>query len=519
MLAFFLFLLKMVNKRIEKDMKNKQSQIWNSRLSKQTLEQNVLFCAGRDVQVLPMADEILLPYDIWTNRAHCIMLQKQNLISKTNLKCILKGLNHLEKLVESGEFQLDPNKEDVHINVESFVTENQGSDAGGRMHIGRSRNDQSACDMRLYLRSVSINLFQSLKQLANSLLIQAEKHNKSLMPGFTHYQPAMITTWGHWLCSYVQGLCRDLERLAFAISQINRNPLGAAASFGTTWDINRNLTTKLMAFEKVDSNTLDCIVSRWENEAHLANVVTMLMVKLSIVAQDLIFLSHPYSDLIRIKDSFLTGSSIMPQKKNPDFAEVIKSKASLSQGILTSLLSVQKGNLSGYNRDTQVTKYLIMDLIRECESVPIILNNVFESLFVNTQEMRKKCETDFMNSIDFAEHLSRNLDLPFRECYHIMANAVKLSEYKTKITPDALEKTLADLGHPTKIVKDLEYFHEPKNILEKRKHLGSPSPNQTLIQVEELGKLLSSLSFPIESLEKKIFKAKENCQNYKIKRI
>ena len=498
-------------------MEKKHTQIWNSRLENQDSAQNVLFCAGRDVQKLPMADDILLPFDIWTNRAHCIMLQKQDLLSKSNLRRILAGLDQLEKLVISGEFTLDPEKEDVHINVESFITENQGPDAGGRMHIGRSRNDQSACDIRLFLRSESIKLFQSVKHLANSFLIQAEKHSESVMPGFTHYQPAMITTWGHWLCSYVQGFCRDLERLSLAISQINRNPLGAAAAFGTTWSIDRNLTAKLMAFEKVDSNTLDCIVSRWENEAHLANVITMLMVRFSIVSQDLIFLSHPYSNLIRIEDSFLTGSSIMPQKKNPDFAEIIKSKTSLAQGLLSSLLSVQKGNLSGYNRDTQVTKYLIMDLIRECESAPIILKDVFKSLVINTNEMRKKCKTDFMNSVDFADHLSRKMDLPFRESYYILSRAVKLSEPETEITTYALEKTLKELGHPIDIVKDLVYFQEPKNILKQRQHLGSPSQKQTIIQIEKLSKLLEKLSLPIGILEKKVHKAKKSCKNYKIK--
>ena len=163
-------------------MKNKKSQIWNSRLGDHDSELNVLFCAGRDVQKLPMADEVLLPFDIWTNRAHSIMLEQQGLISKSTLRSILEGLNSLEKLVKSGKFYLDPNKEDVHMNVEFFVTEQQGIDAGGRMHIGRSRNDQSACDMRLFLRSASINLFQSVNKLAHTLLIQAEKHTESVMP-------------------------------------------------------------------------------------------------------------------------------------------------------------------------------------------------------------------------------------------------------------------------------------------------------------------------------------------------
>ena len=366
------------------------------------------------------------------------------------------------------------------------------------------------------LRSVGIDLFQSVKKLAHTLLNQAEKHSESVMPGFTHHQPAMITTWGHWLCSYVQGLCRDLERISFAISQINRNPLGSAAAFGTTWPIDRELTTKLMAFEKIDENTLDCIVSRWENEAQLAHAGTMLMIRLSIVSQDLIFLSHPYSNLIQIEDSFLTGSSIMPQKRNPDFAEIIKSKASLAQGFLSSLLNIQKSNLSGYNRDTQATKYLIMDIIRECESVPIILKNVFESLVINTKEMEKKCDRDFMYSVDLADHLSKNLNLPFRECYHILAKAVKLSHNETKISSSIMKNVLKELGLSSEISKNLEHLQNPKKTIEKRTHIGSPSPKQTLIQIDSLSKMLTSLSKPIKNLEKKIIEAENNCKSFKI---
>ena len=214
-------------------MGKKQPQIWGKHLSNPPDEQNVLFCAGRDVQEIPMADQILLPFDIWTNRAHCIMLHKQEIISGSCLRKILTGLGKLENLIEEGNFELDPKKEDVHINVEDFVTEDQGVDAGGRMHIGRSRNDQTACDMRLYLRSSCLNLFFAVKNFASALILKAEENAESVMPGFTHYQPAMVTTWGHWLCSYIQGLCRDLERLAFTLSLINRNPLGAAAAFGT----------------------------------------------------------------------------------------------------------------------------------------------------------------------------------------------------------------------------------------------------------------------------------------------
>ena len=497
-------------------MGKKSSQIWSNHLNNPPDEQNVLFCAGRDVQEIPMADQILLPFDIWTNRAHCIMLHKQEIISRNCLEKILNGLDKLEILVEEGNFALDPEKEDVHINVEDFVTEDQGADAGGRMHIGRSRNDQTVCDMRLFLRSSCLKLFFTVRDLASTLLLQAEENAESVMPGFTHYQPAMITSWGHWLCSYVQGLCRDLERLAFSLSLTNRNPLGAAAAFGTSWNIDRSITTKLLAFEKIDLNTLDCIVSRWENEAQLAHSITLMMNHLSIVAQDLIFLSHPYVGLIQIEDNYLTGSSIMPQKKNPDFAEIIKSKSSLAQGMLSGLLSIQKGALSGYNRDTQTSKYLIMDLIRECESAPVILHGVFESLKVNHEKMKELSKTDFMNAADVADHLARKLNMPYRESYHLTAKSVKLSAPELKITNDALRKTLEGIGKSEEIADDLEDLQDPLKLLQQRIHQGSPSPEQTKLQVKEFTEQLDSLSTPLVNLGKNIHDAHESCRNYQV---
>ncbi len=497
-------------------MRKKISQIWGNHLSNKPDEQNVLFCAGRDVQEIKMADQILLPFDIWTNRAHCIMLHKQEIISANCLEKILKGLRKLENLVEEGKFSLDPEKEDVHINVEDFVTNDQGADTGGRMHIGRSRNDQTACDMRLYLRNSCLKFFFDVRNFASSLLIQAQENTESVMPGFTHYQPAMVTSWGHWLCSYIQGLCRDLERLGFSLSLVNRNPLGAAAGFGTSWPIDRTLTTKLLAFEKIDLNTLDSIVSRWENEAQLAHSITLLMNHLSIVAQDLIFLSHPYVGMIKIEDKFVTGSSIMPQKKNPDFAEIIKSKASLAQGMLSGLLGIQKGAMSGYNRDTQISKYLIMDLIRECEQAPLILQGVFESLTVNHKKMKELSEIDFMNSTDIADYLASKLNLPFRECYHLIANSVKLSEPEPKITSDAIKKSLVEYGHSKGIADDLENLQDPLKLLQKRLHHGSPSPEQTKLQVKEFTNQLNSLSSPIVKLGNKIHDAEESCRNYEL---
>ncbi len=463
-----------------------------------------------------MADEVLIPYDLWTNRAHSIMLYEQGLIPQSALLGILQGLDALEAEHAAGTFVLDPAKEDVHINVEAFVTATQGADAGGRMHIGRSRNDQTACDTRLYLRDVGLRLLQSVTRLTAALLDQAEQHTQTVMPGFTHYQPAMITTWGHWLCSYAQGLLRDLERLQLTVNLVNRNPLGAAASFGTSWPLDRNRTSELLAFDQVELNTLDCITSRWENEAQLAQAAAMLMNRLSIVAQDLIVLSLPYSGMLRIDDTFVTGSSIMPQKKNPDFAEVIKSKASLTHGYLISLLGIQKGGLSGYNRDTQATKYLIMDLVRECEEAPELLTGVVDSLQVNSDQMLQQCLVGFMNAVDVADWLARGLGLPFRECYNVLANAVHLSEPSPQLTRAALQQALQEAGHSQEIPEDeFARLQNPVTLLAERQHLGSPAPEQVQAQVHTLRQQLQSFRDASQALQSHMTQAQQACRSYR----
>ncbi len=493
----------------------KKQQVWGSHLDRTPAEQNVLFCAGRDVQPLPMADEILLPYDIWTNRAHVIMLYEQNIISAKSLSSILAGLNELENLVQAGKFKLDPQKEDVHINVESFITEKYGIAVGGTMHTGRSRNDQIACDMRLYLRESCLALGEHLVMLTSSLLAHAEKHRDTAMPGFTHYQPGMITTWGHWVCSYVQGLCRDLERIQFAFKLINRNPLGAAASFGTSWNIDRQKTTDLLGFDQIEINTLDCIASRWENEAELAQSYAFVMNHLSTIAQDLIFLSLPYVGMIKIDESLVTGSSIMPQKKNPDFAEVIKSKASFVHGGLISLLGVQKGGLSGYNRDMQLTKYLVMDIVRECELAPLILKGVFESLHVHSEVMHQHCQEGFMNAVDVADYLARTFQWSFRECYNIMALTVKYSQDAGQITSAALQQALRESDCATEVSKAaVESLNDPQFILKQRQHQGAPSPDALPSQIEALSAQVRQYSSFFQTTRNHLQQAFDTCHSF-----
>ncbi|MGK0289829.1 MAG: argininosuccinate lyase [bacterium] len=493
-----------------------KNQIWGDHLEKTPDTANVQFCAGRDVNAIPMADEVLLPFDIWTNLAHSIMLHQVGVLSKEELQGIQNSLTELQKKYEQGEFALDPQKEDVHINIEHFVTNDCEVSAGKKMHTGRSRNDQVSTDMRLYMRNEVLVSAQKLMKLIESILNKAKEELHSYMPGFTHYQPAMITTFAHWMTNWSQGLLRDLTRLKNDFEFLNYSPLGAAASFGTSWKINRETTAELLGFEGVEENTLDCISSRWENEAQLTSTFSFMMNHLATVAQDLMLLNLPYYDMIDIDDQFVTGSSIMPQKRNLDFAEIIRSKASMAHGIWVSLMGIQKGSMSGYNRDSQQTKYLIMDLFRECADAPLILSGVIDTLVAKREEMQHKCEFGFMNSADVADWLAQKYSLAFRDCYNLLALAVKYSRSEGKLTLSAMEQSIQERGLDITITQeDLDLLNSPKDLISEKKHTGSPSADSVQKMIDKQTQKLSSLSSFFEEAGKNIQSAQEKCFAWK----
>ncbi|MCP4295134.1 MAG: argininosuccinate lyase [Proteobacteria bacterium] len=487
-----------------------KSQVWGSRLKSAPDQLNIEFCAGRDVSVIPMAEDSLLIFDIWTNMAHSKMLEKQSIISPTELDEIRNALIRLEKEFIEGSFILDPEKEDVHTNIEAYITDICKVEAGKKIHTGRSRNDQVATDMRLFLRSQVLELIEQVSVLISSILEVAQKEMQSLMPGFTHHQPAMFTTMGHWLTAWSQGLIRDCERLLQDLHLLNRCPLGAAASFGTSWPIDREYTAKLLGFSGVEENTLDCISSRGENEARLGATLSVFMNHLSTISQDIILLSTPYYGMITLDDRFVTGSSIMPQKRNPDFAEVIKSKASMCHGMLSSLLGIQKGAMSGYNRDTQQTKYLVMDLFRECFNAPLVLSGVIESMNVEREVMYQKCEQGFMNSADVADWLARQFHLSFRNCYGLLSLAVKFSEKEGILTLEAMQRAIKETG----LVIDVEqstitFLNSPSAMLDKKQHIGAPSPYSVEQMIKGQKMIVAGIITEVNQISKRSTEAKK----------
>ncbi|MBP1696202.1 MAG: argininosuccinate lyase, partial [Deltaproteobacteria bacterium] len=317
----------------------KIEKLWGGRFEELPSKEMVEFLSGRDVRGIPPCDERLIRYDLWGDRAHILMLCRQGILSKQDGKRILKGLKEIEKLHQEGRFRLDASKEDVHSNIESYLIERVGIESGGKVHTGRSRNDQIVLDMRLYLRDQVLEFVEGLIFLIMAVLQKAEEHRSTVMPGYTHHQHAVPTTFGHLLLSFAEALERDARRFThwFALFNknplgaaagdarrfthwfdlFNKNPLGAAAGYGTSFHLDRQLTSKLMGFDGPTENVTDPITQRWEPEAELAYDAAMMMDHLSTMAQTLILLSTREFNMVRLNDRHCTGSSIMPQKRNP----------------------------------------------------------------------------------------------------------------------------------------------------------------------------------------------------------
>lgn len=342
-------------------------KLWGERFEKMPTQEMVNFLSGRDVKGIPPSDERLIPYDLWGSRAHVLMLYQQGILSQGDSKKILRGLKEAERLYQKGKFRLDPSQEDVHSNTEGFLIRRIGIEYGGKVHTGRSRNDQIVLDMRLYLRDKTLGFVEGLIALMEALLQKGIKHRMTIVPGYTHHQHAVATTFGHLLLAFAEGLGRDTQRLIDWFHLFNKNPLGAAAGFGTSFNLDRGLTSKLMGFDGSAENVTDPVTQRWEPEADLAYAAAVMMNHLSTIAQTLILLSTSEFNMVRLNDRHCSGSSIMPQKRNPDSLEVIKAKASFAHGMVVSLLSTGRSLFAGYNRDTQWTKYWIMDVVDECQ--------------------------------------------------------------------------------------------------------------------------------------------------------
>ena len=373
-------------------------------------------------------DKAMAPQDIAGSRAHAEMLARQGIISKADSREILKGLEQIRGEIERGEFEYSEKLEDIHMNVESRLAELIGP-AAGRLHTARSRNDQVALDFRLYVRDSLDQFDRLLQELQWALADKAEAHADVVMPGFTHLQPAQPVTFGHHLLAYVEMLGRDRGRLAGARQRLNECPLGSAALAGTSFPIDRDATAAALGFDRPTANSLDGVSDRDFALETLA-AASISAMHLSRLAEEIVIWMTPQFGFVRLSDRWTTGSSIMPQKRNPDAAELCRAKVGRIAGAFQGLLMVMKGLPLTYSKDMQEDKEVTFDALRAFAVAVAAMRGMIEDLEPVPEAMRAAAGRGYSTATDLADWLVRALGLPFREAHHVTGTIVKRAETK-----------------------------------------------------------------------------------------
>ena len=373
-------------------------------------------------------DQRFFAQDIEGSKAHAAMLAETGIISKADADQIIAGLDAVLAEIESGKFEFRRDLEDIHMNVEARLADLIGA-AAGRLHTARSRNDQVATDFKLYIRDTIDHLDGQLRDLQEALLTRAEEHAATIMPGFTHLQTAQPVTFGHHCLAYVEMAARDRGRLADARRRLNESPLGAAALAGTSFPIDREKTAKALRFERPTRNSLDSVSDRDFVLETLA-AASIAATHLTRLAEEIVIWSTPGFDFVRLPDSFTTGSSIMPQKRNPDAAELVRAKAGRVIGALTSLLIVMKGLPLAYSKDMQEDKEAAFDALDALSLSLAAMTGMVKTLTVNEKAMRAAASRGFSTATDLADWLVRALNLPFRQAHHVTGALVAKAEKK-----------------------------------------------------------------------------------------
>jgi argininosuccinate lyase len=368
-------------------------------------------------------DQRLYRHDIAGSRAHARMLTHVGVLTKDECEQILKGLDQVEQEIESGQFQWSVSLEDVHMNVEARLTALIG-DAGKKLHTGRSRNDQVATDIRLYLRDEIDAIQAELQRLQSALVDLAEREADAIMPGFTHLQVAQPVTFGHHMLAWFEMLVRDAGRLADCRKRVNVMPLGAAALAGTSYPIDREYTAKLLGFDGVTENSLDAVSDR-DFAMEFCAAASVLMTHLSRFSEELILWASAQFDFVDIPDSFCTGSSIMPQKKNPDVPELVRGKVGRVNGHLISLLTLMKGQPLAYNKDNQEDKEPLFDVIDTLRGSLKVYADMMAALTIKRDNMEHAALQGFSTATDLADYLVRK-GVPFRDAHEVVGKAVRL---------------------------------------------------------------------------------------------
>ena len=416
-------------------------------------------------------DKRLAEFDIEGSLAHARMLARVKLITAADLAAIQRGMAKIVKEVRSGRFEWSLDREDVHFNIEHRLTEIVG-EAGKKLHTARSRNDQVATDMRLWLRAEIDTLSKLLRAVRKALLDLASPHAATLMPGFTHLQVAQPVTFGHHLMAYFEMFTRDAERLSDCRRRVNRLPLGASALAGTSFPIDREWVARELGFDGVCENSMDAVSDRDFAVEFLA-AAALCMAHVSRLSEELVLWSNPAFGFVKIADRFCTGSSIMPQKKNPDVPELMRGKSGRVFGSLVAMLTVIKGQPLAYNKDNQEDKEPLFDTVDTLRDVLEILAALLKGVKPQPARMREALREGFATATDLADYLVRK-GLPFRDAHEVVARAVRAAERAGK---DLGEVSLAELKTFSPLIgKDARAVLTPEGSVASRNHIGGTAP-------------------------------------------
>jgi len=453
---------------------------WSGRFAEPVAELVKRYTASVDF------DQKLAMFDIQGSRAHAQMLAACDIISAQDLDDIRRGLAQIENEIINGEFNWSLDLEDVHLNIEKRLTLLVG-DAGKRLHTGRSRNDQVATDVRLYLRSAIDELLHLIKALQTALLDLAQHHTHTIMPGFTHLQVAQPVSFAHHLMAYFEMLKRDAERLRDARRRVNRLPLGAAALAGTSYPIKREMVAELLGFDGLCENSLDAVSDR-DFAIEFTACAALVMTHLSRFSEELILWMSPRFGFIDLADRFCTGSSIMPQKKNPDVPELVRGKTGRVNGHLVALLTLMKGQPLAYNKDNQEDKEPLFDTVETLTQTLRIYADMVGGIQVRPEAMRSAVAQGYATATDLADYLVKK-GLPFRDAHEAVALAVRFAEQRGC---DLGEISLADLRQfSTLIGEDVYQALSPEGSLASRNHTGGTAPKQVEAAIARARALLA----------------------------
>ena len=454
-------------------MKSKKNHLWGGRFNQPTDEFVKIF--GASVTF----DKVLALYDIEGSIAHATMLCEVNVLTSTELKQILEGLDKVKDEIVNDQFSWSVELEDVHMNIESRLTEICG-DSGKKLHTGRSRNDQVATDIRLYLRDQVRLITKELERLLNALLDLAEQEKETIMPGFTHLQAAQPISFGHHLLAYFEMLKRDRERLQESFKRINTMPLGSAALAGTSYPINRERTAELLGFERISLNSIDAVSDR-DFAIEFASNASLIMMHLSRFSEELILWSSAQFEFISLPDSFCTGSSIMPQKKNPDVPELVRGKTGRVTGNLISLLTIMKGQPLAYNKDNQEDKEPLFDSVETIYSCLRVFADMVPTIKANKENMYQSALKGYTTATDLADYLVKK-GLAFRDAHDVVGKAVS---YGIKEGKDLSEFSIDELKKFNSLIEeDIFDVISLEGSINSRNHLGGTSPNQISIAIK-----------------------------------